>query len=60
MAGANGYRCYEGPCYQLTSHLPASEEYCLAHVASISNDGIDPTTATTGGVDVWGGPLAGE
>jgi hypothetical protein len=26
---ANGYRCYEPNCYQLTSHLPAFDELCL-------------------------------
>ena len=59
MAAANGYRCYEGPCYQLTTHLPAVDEYCLAHVASISNDGIDTEITHVPGVDVWGGPLSG-
>lgn len=58
-APANAYRCYEGPCYQLTSHLPTYDQFCLSSVASISNDGVDPTTTTTGGVDVWGGPLSG-
>eukprot|EP00759_Apiculatamorpha_spiralis_P027968 PhF_6_TR30577/c0_g2_i1/m.44953/K07407/E3.2.1.22B, galA, rafA; alpha-galactosidase len=57
-AAANGYRCYEGPCYLLTSHLPASDEFCLTSVASISNDPIDPSTTTVPGVDLWGGPLS--
>ena len=32
----NGYHCDEPGCYQLTSHLPAYDELCLARVASIS------------------------
>jgi len=55
-AEGNGYRCYEGPCYQLTSHLPSSDTLCLSSVASISNDPLNPTGAGT--ADVWGGPLA--
>ena len=31
----------------------------MAHVASISNDGIDTTVTTVDAVDVWGGPLSG-
>ena len=31
-AEANAYRCYEGPCYQLTSHLPSTATLCLAQV----------------------------
>jgi hypothetical protein len=53
---ANIYRCFEGSCYQLTGHLPATTDLCLAHVAAISNDGTD---TNVGGVHVWGGPLAG-
>ena len=49
-------RCFEGSCYQLTSHLPAATDLCLAHVAAISNDGTDTNVP---GVHVWGGPLAG-
>lgn len=49
-------RCFEGSCYQLTSHLPATTDLCLAHVAAISNDGTDTNLP---GVHVWGGPLAG-
>jgi alpha-galactosidase len=59
LVAANIYRCYEGPCYQLTAHLPATESWCLSAVASISNDGVDPDTTTVPGVDVWGGPLSG-
>jgi hypothetical protein len=59
MSSANMYRCFEGPCYQLTSHMPTAAVWCLSQVASISNDGLDPTTTTTGGYDVWGGPLSG-
>jgi hypothetical protein len=59
MSSANMYRCFEGPCYLLTTHMPAPDQMCLSHVASISNDGVDPDTTTTGGADVWGGPLAG-
>lgn len=55
---AEGYRCYEPGCYMLTSHLPAYDELCLARVASISKNGVDPTTDVTGGTDVYGGPLA--
>ena len=42
-----------------TTHLPASQEYCLSNVASVSNDPVDPTTGSSPGVDVWGGPLSG-
>jgi hypothetical protein len=48
--------CAQGPCYQLTSHLPATATLCLAEVASVSNDGLNPSGAGT--FDVWGGPLA--
>jgi hypothetical protein len=47
---------YEGPCYQLTSHLPSTATLCLAEVASISNDPLNPNAS--GSADVWGGPLA--
>ena len=53
---SNIYRCFEGSCYVLTSHLPATVDSCLARVAAISNDGVD---ADVPGVHVWGGPLAG-
>lgn len=59
-APANMYRCFEGPCYQLTTHLPTTDQYCLTQVLSVSNDGVDTTTTTTGGADVWGGPLSGS
>ena len=55
----SGYRCYESGCYQLTSHLPAYDELCLARVASVSKLGVDPLSDSTGGVDVYAGPLAG-
>ena len=58
MAGPNMYRCFEGPCYVLTSHMPALDAFCLSSVASVSNDGLDPTTTTTGGYDIYGGPLS--
>jgi len=58
-ASAEGYRCYEPGCYQLTSHLPAYDELCLARVASISAYGVDPSSDHTGGTDVYGGPLDG-
>lgn len=58
-APATGYRCYEEGCYQLTSHLPAYDELCLAKVASISKYGVDYTSDKTGGVDVYAGPLSG-
>jgi hypothetical protein len=58
-AAAEGYRCYEPGCYQLTDHLPAYDELCLARVASISNYGVDPYSDSTGGTDVYAGPLAG-
>jgi hypothetical protein len=57
-ANANGYHCFEAGCYQLTSHLTATEEWCLAEVASISKYGLDPTSDKTGGVDVYAGPLS--
>ncbi len=47
---------FEGPCYQLTTHLPSTATLCLAEVASISNDPLNPTSSGSG--DVWGGPLA--
>jgi hypothetical protein len=53
---ANAFRCFEGPCYNSTAHLPAPVDLCLAHVSVISNDGTD---ASVPGVHVWGGPLAG-
>jgi len=53
---SNIYRCFEGSCYVLTSHLPATVDSCLARVAAISNDGVDSDVP---GVHVWGGPLAG-
>lgn len=56
---AEGYRCYEPGCYMLTSHLPAYDELCLARVASISKNGVDPTSDKTGGTDVYAGPLSG-
>jgi hypothetical protein len=58
-APGNFYRVVHGPGYDLTSHMPALKQWCLSAVASISNDGVDPDTTTTGGVDVWGGPLSG-
>ena len=58
-AAAEGYRCYEPGCYQLTSHLPAFDELCLARVASISAYGVDPTSDSTAGTDVYAGPLSG-
>merc|ERR1711865_363931 len=57
-AAAEGYICYEPGCYQLTSHLPAYDELCLARVASISNYGVDPTSDHAGGTDVYAGPLS--
>jgi hypothetical protein len=51
-APGSGDRCDEPGCYQLTSHLPAYDELCLARVASISNYGVDPTTDKTAGTDV--------
>lgn len=39
----------------LTSHYPATSDLCLAHVAAISNDGVDTAVP---GVHVWAGPLA--
>ena len=56
LMAANIYRCFEGSCYVLTNHLPAATDMCLAHVAAISNDGIDTDRP---GVHVWGGPLSG-
>jgi len=56
MFADNIYRCFEGSCYVLTGHLPATAHQCLSDVASISNDGV---LTTLGGVHVWGGPLAG-
>ena len=44
--------------HQLTSHLPAYDELCLSRVASISNYGVDPTSDSSGGTDVYAGPLA--
>jgi hypothetical protein len=58
-ANGNGYHCFEPGCYQLTSHLPAYDELCLARVASISNYGVDPSSDSTGGTDVYASPLAG-
>ena len=57
-ANANGYHCFEAGCYQLTPHLSATEEWCLAEVASISKYGVDPLSDKTGGVDVYAGPLS--
>jgi hypothetical protein len=61
LAAANGggYHCDEPGCYQLTSHLPTYEEFCLARVASISAYGVDPSSDHTGGTDVYAGPLSG-
>ena len=56
MMSANIYRCFEGSCYVLTGHYPASQDYCLSRVAAISNDGVDTTVP---GIHVWGGPLSG-
>ena len=56
LMAANIYRCFEGSCYVLTNHLPATTDLCLSHVAAISNDGIDTDRP---GVHVWGGPLFG-
>jgi len=58
-AAGEGYRCYEPGCYRLTSHLPVFAELCLARVDSIGYYGVDPTTAMTGGEDVYAGPLSG-
>jgi hypothetical protein len=55
LMAANIYRCFEGSCYELTNHLPASTDLCLSEVAQISNDGVD---TNIGGIHVWGGPLA--
>lgn len=44
-------------CDGLTAHLPAPSNLCLAHVASISNDGVDMDIK---GVHVWAGPLSGN
>ena len=57
-AAAEGYRCYEPGCYQLTAHYPATDEFCLSKVASISAYGTDPTSDATGGTDVYAGPLS--
>ena len=51
-APGNGYHCDEPGCYQLTTHLPAYDELCLARVASISSYGVDPSSDTTPGTDV--------
>ena len=59
LFSANMYRCYEGSsgCYNFSgAHLPAVDDFCLARVAAISNDGLD---TEAGGVHAWGGPLAG-
>ena len=53
------YHCDEPGCYQLTSHMPTYDEFCLARVASISAYGVDPSSDKTGGTDIWAGPLSG-
>jgi hypothetical protein len=56
---ANMYRGFEGSsgCYNFSGgHLPAIDDFCLARVLAISNDGLD---TDAGGVHAWGGPLAG-
>jgi len=57
-AAAEGYRCYEPNCYQLTTHLPAYDSLCLSRVASVSNYGVDPSSDTSNGTDIYAGPLA--
>ena len=57
LMASNIYRCFEGSCYVLTSHYPTTADLCLAHVASISNDGVDTDIP---GVHVWAGPLSND
>ena len=52
------YRCFEGPCYQLTTHLPGTATLCLAEVASVSNDGLNPNNAGSGDVTLTERPAS--
>jgi len=46
--------CFEGDCYDLTKHWPATTHWCLSAMDSIQNLGTQ-----NGTLEVWGGPLSG-